>query len=79
MENPSNKYYFNPPQQVPKTPEEAKAMSESRAENEVIWNRSGHRSLYSRLVKGGYFASLKEVMQQRFDIVVSIVSLENSL
>ena len=79
MGNPNNKYYFNPPQHVPKTPEEAKAMAEARGENEAVWNRSGHRGVYARLVKGGYFASLKEVMQQRFDVVVGIVSLENSL
>lgn len=79
MENQNNKYYFNPPQHVPKTPEEAKAMAEAKAENDAIWGRTGHRNLYARLVKGGYFASLREVMQQRFDVVVGIVSLENSL
>ena len=79
MDNPNNRYYFNPPQHVPKTPEEAKAMAEAKAENDQVWARSGHRNLYARLVKGGYFASLREVMQQRFDVVVGIVSLENSL
>ena len=54
-------------------------MAEAKAENDAIWGRTGHRNLYARLVKGGYFASLREVMQQRFDVVVGIVSLENSL
>ena len=79
MENKNNYYYFHPPVPVPKTPEEAKAMNEARGENEAVWNRSGHRGMYARLVKYRYFDSIKEVMQQRFDVVVGIVSLENSL
>ncbi len=79
MDNKNNNWYFHPPQPVPKTTEEAKAMNEARCENEAVWNRSGHRGMYSRLLKGGYFKSLKEIMQQRFDVVVGIVSLENAL
>lgn len=79
MENKNNYYYFHPPVPVPKSPEEAKAMNEARGENEAVWNRSGHRGMYARLVKSRYFDSIKEVMQQRFDVVVGIVSLENSL
>lgn len=79
MENQNNRYYFNPPQHVPKTPEEAKAMAEAKAENDQVWARSGHRGIYAMLIKRGYFKSMREIMQQRFDVVVSIVSLEYAL
>ena len=51
MDNPNNRYYFNPPQHVPKTPEEAKAMAEAKAENDQVWARSGHRGIYAMLIK----------------------------
>ena len=79
LNNFTNRYYFNPPEFQPKTVEEAKAYGDQKSESLKAWKRSGHRSIYSRLLKSGYFGSLAEIMQARFDVVVGILSLENSL
>lgn len=79
LNNFTNRYYFNPPEYSAKTVEEAKAYSEQKAESIKAWNRSGHRSIYSRLIKSGYFFNIADIMKERFDIILGILSLENSL
>ena len=77
--NPNNKYFFNPVVPIAGNSSESEAISKAIAENKRVWARSGFRTIYTRLIKERYYMNIEDIMEEKFDKIVHILSLDGSL